>query len=178
MLLAVAAAPAAAQSVVAPAALEVLAEPDGNMIARLRAGGSVSRGASRGGFTAVTLDGWLDSTAVRAARGGPWTLIVRTRVTLRAEPQAGATPVAELPQGMGLRRVATRVRWVQVRREGWVLTRRLLPEVASRGGSGAGSVGRAGSAATGASRSSSAATTVGAAPRNQSPAAATAARGW
>ena len=123
---------AGAQTVTLAASAPLLDRPGGRAVATLRAGSALEHGAARASHTAVTLEGWLDSTAVRPARSGEWQLIVRTPVALRRTASASAPVIAELPMNMGLKRVSRRGRWVEVRRDGWVSNARLPRSVATR----------------------------------------------
>ena len=123
---------AGAQTVTLTSPAPLLDRPAGRAVATLRAGSPLDRGATRASHTAITLEGWVDSSAVRPARRGEWQLIVRTPATLRSSAAAGAAVVAELPTNMGLKRVSRRGAWVQVRRDGWVANSRLPRSVATR----------------------------------------------
>ena len=165
---------AGAQTVTVPAAVELLDEPGGRAVVTVRAGTPLQRGAARGGFTAATLDGFVDTSAVRAARSGPFTLIVRPSggTTLRRDASPSAAAAAQLPSGMGLTLVARRGAWVQVRRSGWVASARL----GSAAPAASASAPAAATVADGKPATRGAATTAGGPPRDQSGAAAAPAR--
>jgi hypothetical protein len=94
--------------------------PDGRVLGTLRTGAEVAVGRSRGGWTEVTLKGWIIETSLgRDVRDGFEIGVSAERgENLRAEPNG---PVrARLRYGALLERTGARGRWVQVRRTGWV----------------------------------------------------------
>src|SRR5215213_780883 len=91
-----------AQPMTVSAATEMQATPGGRPVAVLRAGATVSAGASRGGFTQVTLTGYMDSTLAGIGRDS-YPLSVRPAggAMLRRSGAADAPVVAEFRGGVG-----------------------------------------------------------------------------
>lgn len=102
---------------------EVRNVPEGNVIATLESGTTWRIGASRGGFTAVTLDGWIDASRLAGRRDSfPATIGGSGTLRLRAEPSRNARILGVFEAGAGLRVVERRGDWARVRREGWLLS--------------------------------------------------------
>lgn len=102
---------------------EIRAVPEGTVIATVQSGTSWRTGAARGGFTQVTLEGWIDATRVGAKRdtfpasiGGAGTL------RLRAEPSLNGRILGVFEAGAGIRVLERKDNWARVRRDGWVLS--------------------------------------------------------
>ena len=116
------AAPVSAQSRVTRDA-GVHATPDGKVIATVPAGTTWQTNGVRGGFTRVTLEGWIDATRLGAARDSfPATVGGSGTLRLRAEPSLNARILGILEAGAGIRVLERRSAWVRIRRDGWILT--------------------------------------------------------
>ena len=117
---------AGAQAAVMASANSLYAEPGERAIATLRAGARVTRGAVRGAWVAVTVDGFLDTGVVRAAAraGVPFPVIVKAPrgAVLRSSGSPSADAIATLQTGMGVAELSRRGGWIRVSRSGWVPT--------------------------------------------------------
>lgn len=117
------AAPLLAQQGRATRDAEVRAVPDGNVIATVQAGSTWRTGAVRGGFTLVTLEGWVDGSRVGARRDSfPATIAGNGTLRLRADASANARILGVFQAGAGIRVLERKGDWSRVRRDGWVLT--------------------------------------------------------
>lgn len=118
------AAPLRAQIVLASGA-DLQGEPGAHPLGSLRAGARLTLGSRSGDFVQVTLSGFMDSTTIRAARSGPFALIVRSDngALLRAGPSSSAPVLAEMRGGVGLSLLSRRGPWIEVRRTGWLRSR-------------------------------------------------------
>ena len=92
----------------------------GRRLAQLEAGSIVQTGAVQGGWTNVTLDGWIIKTSLgpTAIPGFDIAVSQQPSENLRATP-AGAV-IAHLAAGFALDKLGEQDRWVHVRRSGWV----------------------------------------------------------
>jgi hypothetical protein len=106
-----------AQTIVSRGA-EMLAAPGGRPVGTLRDGAPVSAGTKRGAYTEVTIEGYVNASALGAGTRSQAT--ARSGARLRATPSPNATVLADLHGGTTLTRVAKRGAWVRVRRTGWV----------------------------------------------------------
>jgi SH3 domain-containing protein len=97
---------------------EMLAAPGGRPVGTLRDGAPVSPGTKRGAYTEVTIEGYVNASALGAGTRSQAT--ARSGARLRAMPSPNATVLADLRGGTTLTRVAKRGAWVRVRRTGWV----------------------------------------------------------
>jgi hypothetical protein len=99
--------------------------PDARLLARVNPGTIVVGGASREGWTEVTLTGWIWERSVRPSPTPGYDLAVRTPggETLRDAPNGRV--VARLLEGFLLNEVGRREGWIQVRRSGWMWARSL-----------------------------------------------------
>ncbi|MDQ6827298.1 MAG: hypothetical protein M3081_00350 [Gemmatimonadota bacterium] len=111
---------------------ELLVAPDGRAIALLRPGTQVKTGASRGGFTQVTVGGFINATAVGGKRDTfAISVAAPSGALLRSAAKADAAPLGKLNDGMGLVRDAKTGDWFQVHRSGWIASRLLQTAAAS-----------------------------------------------
>lgn len=116
------AAPLAAQQGRATRDAEVRALPNGNVIATVESGTTWRTGVSRGGSTAVTLEGWIDASRIAGRRDSfPSSIGGSGTLRLRAEPSLNARILGVFEAGAGIRIVERRGDWARVRREGWLL---------------------------------------------------------
>lgn len=118
-LLLLAAAPLAAQSRLTAAA-DVRSSPDGNVVATLFAGTTWTTGASRGGFTSLTLTGWVEASRLAGARDSfPASIGGSTNWRIRAEGSLNGRILGEFRAGAGFRILERRGNWARVQREVW-----------------------------------------------------------
>jgi len=124
--------PLAAQQGRAARDAAVRAVPDGNVIATVVAGTTWRTGSARGGFSVVTLEGWIDASRLAGRRDSfPATIGGSGTLRLRAEPSLNARILAVFEAGAGIRVLERRGDWARVRREGWVLTSTLTSVAAA-----------------------------------------------
>lgn len=97
-------------------------EPGARPLGSIQAGARVTAGRREGDHVQVTLTGFMDSTMLRAAKSGPFALIVRADngARLRGGPSASAPVLAEMRGGVGLSLLSRRGPWMEVRRTGWL----------------------------------------------------------
>ena len=127
------ASPLRAQGTIARAT-DLMAAPGARPVATLRPGAEVRVGATRSGFTEVTVEGWVSSSFV-SGRREQFPISIRASsddVRLRGGPNTSSAIVAEMRGGMGLTEISRRSGWVRVRRTGWVPNGALQTTVASR----------------------------------------------
>ena len=118
--LALVAAPLAAQQVTLSAPTDLLHAPNGRAVATIRTGGVLALGATRSGFAAVTIEGYVPAAALGARRDSfPFTIKDASTELRRTAATSGAS-IATLRQGMGVMEVRRNGEWVLVRRSGWI----------------------------------------------------------
>ncbi len=131
ILVALLAAPAAATlgaQVRATRDAEVRATPDGAVIATVQSGTTWEGAGARGGFTRVTLDGWVDASLLAGRRDSfPASIGGSGTVRLRAEPSLNGRILGMLEAGAGLRIAERRDGWARVRRDAWILSSAVAP---------------------------------------------------
>ncbi|MBK7908077.1 MAG: SH3 domain-containing protein [Gemmatimonadetes bacterium] len=112
---------------------EVRAVPDGNIIATVESGTVWRTGTARGGFTTVTLEGWIDASRLGAKRDSfPATVGGSGTLRLRADASLNARILGVLQAGAGIRIVERKGDWARIRRDGWVLSSALAAQSAAR----------------------------------------------
>jgi pyruvate/2-oxoglutarate dehydrogenase complex dihydrolipoamide acyltransferase (E2) component len=95
------------------------AAPNGGALAVLVRGGEFASGEERGRWRALTLEGWVASSALERRGAGEHPLAVRRSGTpLHASP--GGPVVARASGGLLVREVERRGDWVRIARRGWV----------------------------------------------------------
>lgn len=100
---------------------EVRATPDGNVVAEVRNGTSWKVGASRGGFTLVTLQGWVESSRFAGrADSFPQSLGGSQGLRLREQPTLEGRILGEFRGGAGFHVIERRGNWARVRRDAWI----------------------------------------------------------
>ena len=106
-------------------------EPSGRRLARLARGAIVTAGETRGGWTQVTLEGWIFATSVGPSPRPEFDVVVTHAPEENLRSSAGGALVAKLAAGFGLKKVGQDDRWVHVTRDGWVQTSALtrIPDV-------------------------------------------------
>ncbi len=124
--------PLAAQSRVVRDA-EVRATPDGSVVATLRAGTIWTTGSVRGGFTAVTIEAWVDGSRLAGRRESfPESIGGNGTLRLRADPSLNGRILGVFEAGAGVRMLERRGNWARVQREAWVLSSALSAAPADR----------------------------------------------
>ncbi|HEY4220331.1 MAG TPA: SH3 domain-containing protein, partial [Myxococcota bacterium] len=95
--------------------------PDGRLIATMRAGGEMKTGATKGAWTAVTLEGFLNKTVVNGKRDA-LTIDAPSGAALRAGAASNAAIVAVVEDNAAVDRLATSGDWYRVKRDAWIRT--------------------------------------------------------
>lgn len=106
---------------------EVRASPTGNVVATLRSGTTWTVGTARGGWTPLTIQGWVESSRLAGPREEfPQSIAQETNGwRIREQPSLNGRILGEFRGGAGLRVLERRENWVRIRREVWVQTSRL-----------------------------------------------------
>ena len=128
MLCVLAASSAGAQATAATAAAARVS-PDGRLVATMRAGAALKTGATKGEWTAVTIEGFLNKSVV-TARKDALTIHASSGAAIRADANASAAVVAVIEDGMPVDKLATSGDWYRVKRDAWVRSRELKTTVA------------------------------------------------
>lgn len=123
MMCALVATSAGAQATAATGAAARVA-PDGRLVATMRAGAALKTGATKGDWTAVTIEGFLNKSVVSAKKDA-LTIHAPSGAAIRTSAQASAAVVAVIEDGMPVDKLATSGDWYRVRRAAWVRTREL-----------------------------------------------------
>ncbi len=114
------AAPLAAQTALVADAT-VRNAPDGNVVAVLKQGTSVTVGAARNGSVYVTFTGWMDGSKLGPARDSfPSHLTGSIAMRLRSAPSMKGAILGEVRPLAGVFTNEKQASWVSVRRGGWV----------------------------------------------------------
>ncbi len=99
---------------------DVRSSPTGNVVAMLRTGTTWATGATRAGFTLVTIDGWVESSRFTAGRDSfPQTIGGSDILRIREEPSLNGRILGEFRPGAGVRITERRGTWARVRRSVW-----------------------------------------------------------
>jgi hypothetical protein len=99
---------------------QLRATPDGVLIATLHEGATLERGKTSGGWTRVTLEGYVYKTGIGGKRDTFRISAASDGVLLRESAGPKGKQLASMREGMGLVRVGSRGDWVRVRRTAWV----------------------------------------------------------
>ena len=103
----------------------LLSEPNGRAVADLRAGAPVVTRATRGAFTMVVVEGYVDTPLLGGRRDTfPAHVMGANGAPLRASADGGPV-IALLGSGSGVTPLARGSGWTRVRRVGWVSTQAL-----------------------------------------------------
>lgn len=114
------------------AATEVRSAPDGNVVATLFSGTSWTTGTARGGFTSITLTGWVETSRLAGARDSfPQSIGGTTNWRIRATGSLEGRILGEFRAGAGFRILERRGNWARIEREAWVPTGSLERQSAS-----------------------------------------------
>ncbi len=120
LLLCAVATTASAQTSV-PSEVSVHGTAGGMVIATLPKGAPIRTGATRSGWTQVTIEGWVASSRLASRRDTlDRTVTGGSAAPMRAQDGPRQPVVASLESGTYLRRLAERNGWTRVRRSGWV----------------------------------------------------------
>ena len=120
LLFVLAASPAAAQATAATAA-SVRSAPDGRLIATMRAGSAVKAGATKGDWTAVTLEGFLNKSVVNGKKDA-LSIDAPSGAALRASAEKDAKIIAVVEDNAAVDKLAKSGDWYRVKRDAWVKT--------------------------------------------------------
>jgi len=106
-------------------------DPSGSVLATLSAGIIVAPGKAQGGWTALTLEGWVYSASTSATSRDGFDIAITPAngENLRAAPNGKV--LARFEQGALLNKVGSKGGWTQIRRSGWVSTKSLASGAAS-----------------------------------------------
>lgn len=116
---------------------DVRAAPGGAVVAQLRTGTTWTTGATRNGFTSVTLTAWVDASRFGAARDSfPVTIRGTVNLRIRETPSLQGRILGSFRGGAGLRVLEERDGWARVRREVWVPTSAIAESAPSRPSNG------------------------------------------
>lgn len=112
---------------------DVRSAPSGTVVAQLRAGTTWSTGTSRGGFTAVTIEAWVDASRFAAGRDSfPVTIGGSANLRIREQPSLNGRILGSFRAGAGMTILQRRDTWARVKREVWVPTSAIAVQSASR----------------------------------------------
>ncbi len=132
VLLALVAPPAAAQQRLARDS-EVRSSPTGNPIAELKGGTSWTTGATRNGWTLVTIQGWVESSRFAGPRDSfPQSIGGTGTMRIREEPSLDGRILGEFRAGAGFRVIERQRNWARVRRDAWVSANAFASATAAR----------------------------------------------
>ncbi|HET7553167.1 MAG TPA: hypothetical protein VFK04_17875 [Gemmatimonadaceae bacterium] len=99
---------------------QLRATPNGVLIATLHEGATLERGKTSGGWTRVTLEGYVYKTGIGGKRDTFRISAASDGVLLRESASPKGKQLASMREGMGLVRVGSRGDWLKVRRTAWV----------------------------------------------------------
>lgn len=112
---------------------DVRSAPNGTVVAQLRAGTSWPTGATRNGFTAVTIEAWVDASRFGAGRDSfPITIGGSANLRIREQPSLDGRILGSFRAGAGMSVVQRRDTWARVKREVWVPSSAITVQAASR----------------------------------------------
>lgn len=95
--------------------------PNGPSVAAVSAGAPVVVGASKGGETQITIEGWVDGSRLGGGKDNfPASVNGKRALRMRATPSKVGKVVAELHAGVGLSTVERKGTWTRVKRTVWV----------------------------------------------------------
>lgn len=111
---------------------QVRASPGGNVVATLRRNTTWTTGATRGAWTLLTIQGWMESSRFAGPRDSfPEHIGGSNTLRVREEPSLNARILGEFEAGAGLNVLERRGNWARIRRDVWVpssvITRRTSP---------------------------------------------------
>jgi uncharacterized protein YgiM (DUF1202 family) len=116
---------------------DVRSAPGGTVVAQLRAGTTWTTGATRAGFTSVTLTAWVDGSRFGAARDSfPVTIRGTVNLRIRETPSLQGRILGNFRGGAGVRVLEERDGWARIRREVWVPSSAIAVVAAQRPSNG------------------------------------------
>lgn len=125
--------PLAAQQGRITADTDVRSAPGGTVVAQLRAGTSWSTAATRSGYTAVTIEAWVDASRFAAAVDSfPVTIGGGANLRIREQPSLQGRILGFFRPGAGMTIVERRDTWARIRRQVWVPSAAISVQAASR----------------------------------------------
>ncbi len=100
---------------------QVRAAPSGNVVATLRRNTTWTTGVSRGGWTLLTIQGWMESSRFAGRRDSfPEHIGGTNTLRVREEPSLNGRILGEFEPGAGLHVIERRGNWARIRRDVWV----------------------------------------------------------
>lgn len=125
--------PLAAQQGRITAETDIRSSPGGTVVGQLRAGTSWSTGATRNGFTSITIEAWVDASRFAAgADSFPVTIGGSSNLRIREQPSLQGRILGQWRPGAGMTIVRRQDTWARVRREAWVPSSAISVQAASR----------------------------------------------
>ncbi len=113
---------------------DVRSAPTGSVVASLKAGTLWTTGATRSGWTALTIAGWVETSRFAGPRERfPQSINPDTDGwRIRADPSLNGAILGEFKGGAGLQVEERRGNWARIRREVWVQSSLLARQAAAR----------------------------------------------
>lgn len=127
------AAPLAAQQGRITATTDVRSSPGGTVVGQLNAGTTWTAGASRNGFTSVTIEAWVDASRFAAGVDSfPVTIGGSSNLRIREQPSLQGRILGQFRPGAGMTILRRQETWARIRREVWVPNSAISVQAASR----------------------------------------------
>lgn len=112
---------------------DVRSAPGGVVVAQLRAGSSWSAGATRAGYTAVTIEAWVDNSRFTTGVDSfPITIGGSANLRIREQPSLQGRILGYFRAGAGMTVVQRRDSWARIRRQVWVPNSAISVQTASQ----------------------------------------------
>ena len=100
---------------------QVRAAPGGNVVATIRRNTTWTAVTSRGGWTLLTIQGWMESSRFAGARDSfPEHIGGTNTLRVREEPSLNGRILGEFEAGAGLHVIERRGNWARIRRDVWI----------------------------------------------------------
>jgi len=132
LLILLGASPLAAQTALVADAT-VRSAPDGGVVAVLKQGTTVTVGAARNGSVHITFAGWMDGSNLGPSRDSfPAHLTGAIAMRLRSAPSMKGAILGEIRPNAGLFTGEQQLRWMSVRRGGWIDAKALPRDAVAR----------------------------------------------
>lgn len=126
------ASPLAAQQGRLTADVDVSSSPGGGVVASLRSGTTWPTGATRNGFTSVTIEAWIDASRFAGPRDSfPVTIGGTANLRIRQQPSLQGAILGSFRAGAGVRILERRDTWARIRREVWVPSGSIVVQAAA-----------------------------------------------
>jgi hypothetical protein len=127
------AAPLAAQQGRITADTDVRSAPGGTVVAQLRSGTVWTAGATRDGFTVVTIEAWVDASRFTSGVDSfPTTIGGSANLRIREQPTLQGRILGFFRPGAGLTVVQRRDTWARIQRQVWVPSSAISVQAAAR----------------------------------------------